>query len=528
MPSEAKRAVVRIGANYIRLFIALAVGVVLTPLLFAWLGKEGFGLISLLGASVGIASIAQDVIRQSLVRELATGYHGDDGQFRRVYNSAYVISSIAAGITAALFGAIYLLIPVMSIPADLVSGARWLIGAEGVYITVRVLVAPAFNMYVVMERFVFYNYHTAQFRSNYLIAALVLFLGFNFVDTGSAIRAFAVLTVAMNLVLLVFAVGRIMFIDRRLIPKASYISRETLGEISHTFGWNTAVIIAMNLHDRIPLFIVNAAFGLGANALYGLALRLAAYVRMATLGVTFGLDAVASRLSAAEDHEKIKALVHHATRLNGMAAIAGGLFVFVLAEPLLRLWVGRHLDNPDQDIPAVVTLVQIMMFALMSRAISDGWIKVLYGAGHVRRYAPLVLVGGVLNPVLAIVLLYVMPDSLRFNAPAIAFAVVFTVVHMLFLPMVGARCLKVSFGDMLGPIARPALAAVVPGAALVVVAMWVQRGPGWSLELVGAVSLVYGVLYGISALLIVLTPEERARLRGIVRKAISRRSGSTG
>ena len=50
MPSEAKRAVVRIGANYIRLFIALAVGVVLTPLLFAWLGKDGFGLISLLGA----------------------------------------------------------------------------------------------------------------------------------------------------------------------------------------------------------------------------------------------------------------------------------------------------------------------------------------------------------------------------------------------------------------------------------------------------------------------------------------------
>ena len=518
MPSEAKRAVVRIGANYTRIFFALATGVVLTPLLFAWLGKSGFGLISLLGASVGIAAMAQDVIRQSLIRELATGYHKDDGKFRRVYNSAYVISAIAAGITAMLFGVIYLLIPMMSIDANLVSGAQWLVGAEGVYITIRVLLAPAFNMYVVMEQFVFYNYHTAQFRANYLIAALILFFGFRITDPASAIPAYAILAASMNLVLLAFAVGRIMFIDRRLIPKISLISRESVGEISHTMRWNTAVIVAMNLHDRIPLFIVNAVFGLGGNALYGLGLRLSAYVRMATLGVTFGLDAVASRLSAADDHEKIKTLIRHATRLNGMAAIAGGLFVFVLAEPLLRLWVGRHLENPEHDIPAAVTLVQIMTIALMSRAISDGWTKVLYGAGHVRRYAPLVLVGGTLNPILAVVLLYVMPDSLRFNAPAIAFALVFTVVHMLFLPMVGARCLKVSFGDMLGPIARPALAAVVPGAALVFGSMWVQSGPGWSLVVVGAVSLVYGVLYGISAWLIVLTSAERERIVRMVRR----------
>jgi O-antigen/teichoic acid export membrane protein len=528
MPSEAKRAVVRIGTNYTRLFIALASGVVLTPVLLAWLGKAGFGLISLLGASVGIAAMAQDVIRQSLIRELASGYHGDDQAFRRAYNSAYVISAIAAAITAASFAVIYFLIPMMSIDADLVAGARWLVGAEGVYITIRVLLAPAFNMYVVMERFVFHNYHTAQFRSNYLIAALILYLGFGFADVGDAVRAYAILAASMNLALLVIAVVRILFIDRRLIPSAAYVSRETLGEISHTFGWNTGVIVAMNLHERIPLFIVNIVFGLGGNALYGLALRLAAYVRMATLGVTFGLDAVASRLSAADDHERIKALIRQATRLNAMAAIAGGMFVFVLAEPLLRLWVGRHLENPGQDIPATVTLVQIMMFALMSRAISDGWIKVLYGAGHVKRYAPLVLMGGVLNPVLAIGLLYVVPSSVRFNMPAVAFAAVFTVVHMLILPIVGARCLKVTFGDMLWPIAKPAMAAIVPGIALTLMSVWIGRGPGWSLVLLGVVGGVYGLLFGLGAWVIVLTREERGRVMWMVKRERGEKEKSDG
>ena len=522
MPSEARRAVTRIGTNYARLFISLVSGVILVPLLIAWLGTPAFGLISLLGASVGIAALAQDVIRQSLIRELAAGYHAGDEPFRRAYNSAYVISFAAAAFTAIAFIALYFLIPVLNIQPDLVPAARWLIGAEGVYITLLLLVAPAFNMYVVTERFVFHNFHTAAFRSNYLIAAIILYLWFNFADTGAAIKAYALLTTALNLLLLAFAVIRVVLIDRRLIPSPRYISRGTLGEISRTFGWNTGVILAMNLHERIPQFIVNIAFGLGTNALYGLALRLAGYVRMMTLGMTFGLDAVSSRLSAADDHERIKALIHHATRLHAMAALPGALFVFTLAEPLLRLWVGRHLDNPDHDIPLTVTLVQIMMFALMSRAISDGWIKVLYGAGHVKRYAPLVLVGGVLNPIVAVLLLLVMPSSLRLHAPAIAFAVVFTVVHMLLLPVVGARCLGVTVRDMIGPVLRPALALLIPGTALALASNRISDAQAWSLAVLGLVAGAYGVLYGLFALFIVVTPRERRRIRDALLARVAR------
>ena len=512
MPSEARRAVTRIGTNYARLFISLVSGVILVPLLFAWLGKSAFGLISLLGASVGIAALAQDVIRQSLIRELAAGYHAGDEPFRRAYNSAYVLSFAAAAFTAIAFIALYFLIPVLNIEPGLVSAARWLIGAEGVYVTLLLPVAPAFNMYVVTERFVFHNFYTAAFRSNYLIAAIILYFWFDFADPGAALKAYALLTVSLNLILLALAVVRMVLIDRRLIPSPRYVSRDTLREISRTFGWNTGVILAMNLHERIPQFIVNIAFGLGTNALYGLALRLAGYVRMMTLGMTFGLDAVSSRLSAADDHERIKALIHHATRLHAMAALPGALFVFTLAEPLLRLWVGRHLENPDHDIPLTVTLVQIMMFALMSRAISDGWIKILYGAGHVKRYAPLVLVGGVLNPIVAVLLLMLMPESLRLNAPAIAFAVVLTIVHMLLLPVVGARCLEVRVRDMIGPVLRPALALLIPGAALAIASNRISDAQAWSLPVLGVVAGAYGVLYGLLALFIVVTRRERRRI----------------
>ena len=65
--------------------------------------------------------------------------------------------------------------------------------------------------------------------------------------------------------------------------------------------------------------------------------------------------------------------------------------VFVLAEPLLRLWVGKSTENPSLTLPQAEILVKIMVLGLACRAVSDGWMKLFYGAGFIRKYAPYVL-----------------------------------------------------------------------------------------------------------------------------------------
>ncbi|MEI2825136.1 MAG: hypothetical protein V9F04_01150 [Dermatophilaceae bacterium] len=53
----------------------------------------------------------------------------------------------------------------------------------------------------------------------------------------------------------------------------------------------------------------------------------------------------------------------------------------------------------------------MMSVALTARAISDGWTMILYGAGFLRVYAPLVLVGAMFNPAITLGVLWSIPQE---------------------------------------------------------------------------------------------------------------------
>ena len=92
MSNEARRGLVRILSNYTRLLITLALGLLVVPLTLNWLGDEAFGLITLLGANIGLAGIFRQIIQMSLIRELGQAYHADDETFRKGYSTICLIS----------------------------------------------------------------------------------------------------------------------------------------------------------------------------------------------------------------------------------------------------------------------------------------------------------------------------------------------------------------------------------------------------------------------------------------------------
>ena len=57
MQSEKQKGFHRIIANYGRLLATMAMGIATVPLQVAWLGMEGFGLLGLVGSSVGYGSL---------------------------------------------------------------------------------------------------------------------------------------------------------------------------------------------------------------------------------------------------------------------------------------------------------------------------------------------------------------------------------------------------------------------------------------------------------------------------------------
>ncbi len=514
---------IRIASNYTRLLTTLALGLIVVPFLIGWLGDDAFGIISLLGASVGVAALFRDLTHRSMIRELGAAYHsGDEQHFLRTYNSSFLISATVAVVTLLSFGLLLAIFPKLNIPDHLRGPAMGFLLWQASHAVLIVLLSPAFNMYLVQHRFISYNGWYICIRAGNLAAAVLLSNLFSVPGDPPPLALYGFVWATLDNLVLFAAVGIIMLRDRRLLIRPRYMGRAALRSILGTFGWNTGVQVAMALIEKSPPFILNIMVGPIANTIWGIVYRLTSYVRMATVGVQFGADSVSAKLSSGDDTDlaarRVRSFMTTQTRLNALVALPVGLIMIALAGPLLDAWIGHKIEDPAAIMGPATLMVRILAVAIVTRAVSEGWVTVLYGAGYVSRYAPVIFVGGVLAPVLGIVLTMVLPEDLRVQGPALAFMLVMSSVYLLALPVVGARCIGDSYFRMLAPVLRPLLIAAVAAPALWL-GVWFPDtlGTGFVGQVVIPAGL-FGSLYAPLAFAIVLTGQERRRLLNIARR----------
>ena len=152
--SEKRKGFHRIATNYGRLIATMSMGIATVPLQIRWLGMEGFGLLGLIGSSVGIGGMLQDMMRSSMVRELGAAWHQrEDGKFHHSYAAAFQVCAIVAFLTAIFFGIIISILPALNIREEWLGPAQWITGCEGLATCMIVLFSPTINMLVVREQF---------------------------------------------------------------------------------------------------------------------------------------------------------------------------------------------------------------------------------------------------------------------------------------------------------------------------------------------------------------------------------------
>lgn len=534
MASEVRRGAVRVLTNYTRLLFTVVLGLALTPVLLYGVGTEFYGLWVVIASAVGIGEMFRDIVRLCMNRELSAALHsGDRGEFPRVYSSAFVLSAAAAGLALGVFALLAAFAPLLKIPDDLLGPARFFIACKAASAALWVLLTPTLNMNIVTERMGWHNLWLVLDRASQIAAAGFVFFvagmavgGADGPDMGAASRAFVwfgAIAAALSICIACAAAGTVARLHGGLRPRIGLADRATVGSLVRTSAWNAATVTAMNLHTRVDHLIMNLAFGLVGNAVFGVASQLAAYVRMLTVGMTEGLDAVTARFSTTKSPEAMRSLLRHSTRMHAAVAIPSSVMVIVLAEPALTLWVGRHIEDPGALIPAAVALTRWLIVGFAIRAISECWTRVAYGAGHVSKYAWWVLLGGVSNPVLAVVFLLTLPggdalDGWRFESPALAFAAAMAIFHMGVLPVVCARAMSVSVSALLGPIVAPAVVSLLALPGL----LWLRASVDeWTLPTLAFAMLLYGGAVAALTWLIVLDAEERRLFINAGRRRLS-------
>ncbi|MDP7008754.1 MAG: MATE family efflux transporter [Phycisphaerales bacterium] len=525
--SEKKKGVHRIATNYGRLIGTMAIGIATVPLQIKWIGMDGFGLLGLVGSTVGVGRMLQDMTRSSMVRELGAAWHkNDDGIFKETYAGSFRVSVIVTILTAIVFGGIISILPLLDIKSEWVAPAQWITACEGLATCVIVLLSPTINMLIVKEQFFWHNAWTVVRRSAFLIATIIPYLIMQVEDVPKGLYIYGTILLIINSASTVLLVLGSTMADTKLIPTLRHSTPEAMKRVAGTFGWNSSVVLAVNLQERVAAFIMNIFFGLWGNAVFSLALRLVSYIRMATLGLTFGLDSVSARLSSDEDKSSLQSMFRHSTRMLSFVAFPAMVVVFFLAEPLLRVWVGSSISNPTEMLPPSELLVKIMVLGLTCRAISDGWMKLFYGAGFIHKYAPYVLFGGFFNPILAIVLIKTLPESWNYIGAAVAYSFVFLVVHMFVMPKVTASEVNLSLKVILAPTARPLGIAIVL-TPLLFLGYQLGNSPvmHWSGLLVSV--FAYGCMYIAASWWLVLTKRERKGILRIATQTLGLGSGSS-
>ncbi|MDP6478875.1 MAG: hypothetical protein QGI75_02405 [Phycisphaerales bacterium] len=544
MSTEANRGLVRVGSNYARLLMTLVFGIIVAPLLARWLGADALGLYLFLLAQTGLASIFHQVIQTSLIRELAAAWHGER-DFGEVCDAAVLVCLGVVVLAIAAYGILIAVIPFLGIDSVFWAAARWVLVFECIFAVFNVLWTPATSMFVVREEFILQNLFVGLRRADYLISLLICRAAWPEASAAEGIIVFAGIAVGLRVILVTLPAFWMAMRDRRLFGLPWRAKKDSIRAIMGTFGWNTCTVVSTNLHDRAGAFIITIWFGLFGSTVFGMATRLVSYIRMVTIGMTFGVDAVSARLAAKSDGGKsLQRMLHTVSRMHALMAWPAAVTAFVLADELLRLWIGSSLEDPEKYLGIMSMLVRVAAIGLAARAISDGWVFLLYGAGYISKYAKILLGGGILDPLLAIVLVTLLPavgdgDSAWSNIAGASWAVTVTFVVFpgLWLPIRGAKILKVPVSMFLLPTLWPLVLAVVLF-PLLIWPEWVPifhaSGEAWGLLDLALGLVSYAGVYASCSWIFLLTVEERTRILramrgralGIVAKTVDKTTGA--
>jgi hypothetical protein len=353
-------------------------------------------------------------------------------------------------------------------------------------------------------------------RSSILIGAVVALSVYRGQEQAHALVLFAIVQVSVNILVQFIAVVWAFILDRRAIPRFSCASKAGMKRVFATAKWNAAALGASTIQLQIDQLLMNLLFGLFGNAVFGLATRLSAYVRMIVNGMSVGMDAVTVRLDSGGDGElPIKELLRHSTRLHAVALMPALLYLLVYSNQFFHVWIARSIENPEQKIPTAVMVVFVLLFGMGARAMSDNWTAILYGAGHVRKYAPLIVLGAILNPIVVLLYWKLLPGDLPIISPAAGFTTIMILFHFVGIPMHVTRCLNVSWGDVYSPMFRPLVLAAV---SLPVALLFRAPIESWTiLRLFGSMA-AYGVAYTALCVFFELTAAERNRIGSALRR----------
>ena len=414
-------------SNWFALGVNVAVGVFLTPVIFAHLGEKRFGMWMLVSSIVGYFGVLRLGVGTGVFRyvPLFRG-KGDDDKVSAIVSTGVAFYTLVGFV---IFLALFLC---ASAIADFFEGGQELASLLRVVGLAAALQCPSRIFDTAMrgcEGFIIANsvgVFCAILRAGALVGCILM--GYGLVTMGWAIVVVGFLKLVARVIAfrnsckeIHFGIGQIGLAElKMLLCFGAAVLVGTLGEI---------------LAYQCPKQIVGKVISLEAVGLFGVVALLVSYYRRLIFALSKVLMPRFGYLSGQEASSEILRLFFRGSRYVAIVAGAIALLLWVVGPSFLRLWIKS--DNINQAVPALIILAA-GAFVLLSHRVSAA---LLFGFGKQKTIAAFQVIEGIFIFGLSLALSY----KYGITGVAVGIAVPFILIRGVFQTVYVCRLIEIGF-----------------------------------------------------------------------------------
>lgn len=459
---RARQILLNTLSSYLRDVVDILTFLVLTPFLIRVLGKESFGLWSLVWSVVSLFALADLGVGTSVVKYVADARgRGDLDRLRRVVSTTFWIYA-AQG--AALLLLVALLTWRFNAVLDIPQGQHGAARAILLLLGLRSALCLPLGLF----RGVLNGSQRLRVANLYKVAASIGYFGAVLLVLSRVrdLRALAVL----NLLAGVLPMAAMAVHARLTLPGVTvhprYFDRSLVREMTGFSLYFFLIQVSTLIYTRVDSIVIKVFLPLEAVAVYTIAIRLTDKAGQFCNQLVKALTPVLAELHGAGETANVKAAWRRGAKLSVAFATPLLLGLALLARPLITAWTGPGFE---EAVPACRWLAAAAMVAVIHANTNN----LLSMVGH-HRYLAFVMLGSqVANLLLSIALI----GPLGIQGVAMATFLVQVPMSVLLLQTRAGRLYGYGHLDFYRETVLPAL---LPAAVMAAIVLGLERLLPWS------------------------------------------------
>ena len=357
--------------------IGVAASLITVPIVVSKLGKDGYGVWSLVGASISFLALTNFGAANSVGRFVARA------RGRRDADGLKIMVSTALGLMTAM-GAFAVLVTValahwvpgwLGLGVGYETAGRWVFVISGITLALQYPLRIGSGILQGYQRYGLVN-GTEMVKTALNVGGILILWAMDQIRLVPLAIVVSLATI-IQYVLLTFAGWRIA---EGLVPRLKHASMAAAKEVFSLSLSSLLITLSSLLYRSGLTLMVGKLLGLAQAGVYSVVLLIMTHLSFLLTQITRSLITLASQLQAEGDMERLRRLSNQVIRVTFALGTAVAIGLCFYGEPVLRLLLSRS-DWTDSDFSSAQTALCVMGIALAFGAPQLSSRSILQGVG---------------------------------------------------------------------------------------------------------------------------------------------------